>query len=101
MENSLILGVGEGINVLDGITPDQANSYPDGAYFGSCDAQTDGVHGALLWLSINRNNIRFQLAGFDMSYGAYNQYLFMRVISVSWCGPWKTLHFNPASIFSY
>ena len=62
---------------------------------------TEGVHGALLWVSINKNNIRFQLAGFDMSYGAYNQYLFMRVISVNWCGPWKTLHFNPVSIFSY
>ena len=97
----VILGVGEGVNVLDGITPDQAHGYSDGVYFGSCDAQTDGVHVALLWVSINKNGVRFQLAGFNTAYGAYNEYLFMRVIYVGWVGPWKALHFNPVSIFSY
>ena len=100
-ENTLILGVGEGIEVLNNVTPDQAHGYSDGVYFGSCDAQTDGAHGALLWVSINKNNIRFQLAGFSMSYGSYHEYLFMRVIFVGWLGPWKALHFNPVSIFSY
>ena len=100
-EYASLLGVGEGIEVLNNVTPDQAHGYSDGVYFGSCDAQTDGAHGALLWVSINKNNIRFQLAGFNMVYGAYNEYLFMRVIFVGWVGPWKALHFNPVSIFSY
>ena len=91
----MILGVGESIEVLDGVTPDQACRYPEGVFWGVCEAHTTDNHsGYLIWMSVNYHHsadLSFQLAMFTPDFAAINCSLYYRLtINYTWAAAWKS-----------